>query len=161
MNFFHHPHQFNLECGGTLGELTIAYTTYGTLNKDKNNVVWICHALTANSNAAEWWDGVVGENHVIDPAKYFIVCANVVGSCYGSTGPRSINPATGKAYGMDWPLVTIRDWVRGLDRLSDHLGIEEIRLCIGGSCGGHMRSSGSRRKLGSMVIPDACQWVRA
>ena len=137
MNFFHHPHQFNLECGGTLGELTIAYTTYGTLNKDKNNVVWICHALTANSNAAEWWEGVVGENHVIDPAKYFIVCANIIGSCYGTTGPLSINPATDKPYYDSFPLVTIRDMVKAHILLREHLGIEKIFLLMGGSMGGY------------------------
>ncbi|MES2893983.1 MAG: homoserine O-acetyltransferase [Bacteroidota bacterium] len=137
MNFFHHPHQFKLECGGTLSELTIAYTTYGTLNKDKNNVVWICHALTANSNAADWWDGVVGDDHVIDPAKYFIVCANIIGSCYGTTGPLSVNPITNQPYYDLFPLVTIRDMVKAHILLREHLGIEKIFLLMGGSMGGY------------------------
>ena len=137
MNFFHYPHQFKLECGDILGELTVAYTTYGTLNPDKSNVVWICHALTANSDAAEWWNGVVGEDHVIDPRKYFIVCANILGSCYGSTGPLSIDPLTGKPYYNDFPLVTIRDMVNAHILLREHLGIEKIFLVMGGSMGGY------------------------
>src|SRR5688572_22750396 len=123
MNFFHHPHQFNLECGGTLGELTVAYTTYGSLNEDKTNVVWVCHALTANSNAAEWWDGVVGDQHVIDPSRYFIVCANIIGSCYGTTGPLTTVPSTGEPYYETFPLVTIRDMVKAHMLLREYLGI--------------------------------------
>ncbi len=137
MNFFHYPHQIELECGGTLGELSIAYTTYGNLNDDKSNVVWICHALTANSNAAAWWNGVVGIDHVIDPGKYFIVCANILGSCYGTTGPLSINPATGNPYYNSFPLVTIRDMVQAHILLRRHLGIEKIFLLMGGSMGGY------------------------
>jgi len=137
MNFFHYPHQFKLECGDTLGKLTIAYTTYGTLNESKTNVVWICHALTANSNAAEWWDGVVGKDHVIDPDKYFIVCANILGSCYGSTGPLSINEVTGQPYYDSFPLITIRDMVNAHIVLRRHLGIEKIFLLMGGSMGGY------------------------
>ena len=136
MNFFHHPHQFNLECGGTLGELTIAYTTYGTLNKDKNNVVWICHALTANSNAAEWWDGVVGDDHVIDPTKYFIVCVNMPGSCYGSISPLDNDPLTDKPYYHDFPLFTTRDMARAYELLRKYLSIDKIYIGVGGSMGG-------------------------
>jgi homoserine O-acetyltransferase len=120
-----------------LPELTIAYHTFGKLNAGRDNAIWVCHALTANSNVADWWAGLFGPGNVFDPERHFIVCANIIGSCYGSTGPRSINPATGKAYGLDFPLVTIRDWARAHDLLRQHLDIQEVALCIGGSCGGH------------------------
>ncbi|MEP7108693.1 MAG: homoserine O-acetyltransferase [Ferruginibacter sp.] len=137
MKFFHYPHHIELEGGGTLTELTVAYTTYGKLNADRSNTVWICHALTANSNAAEWWNGVVGIDHVIDPGKYFIVCANILGSCYGTTGPLSINPDTNQPYYSNFPLVTIRDMVKAHMLLRKHLGIEKIFLLMGGSMGGY------------------------
>ena len=137
MNFFHYPHQIKLEGGGILPELTVAYTTYGKMNANKSNVIWICHALTANSDAAEWWDGVVGKNHVIDPDKYFIVCANILGSCYGTTGPLSINPTTGEPYYSTFPLITIRDMVKAHILLRKHLEIEKIFLLMGGSMGGY------------------------
>src|ERR1035437_6739490 len=89
---------FRLESGEILPALEIAYHTYGTLNKKKNNVIWICHALTASSDAADWWSGLVGEEKIFDTNKYFIVCANILGSCYGSSGPLSINPETEKKY---------------------------------------------------------------
>jgi homoserine O-acetyltransferase len=137
LQFYHHPEPFLLEAGGVLNQLTIAFHTYGGLDSTKSNVIWVCHALTANSNIADWWEGLFGSGRVFDPDQYFIVCANIIGSCYGSTCPRSIHPASGKAYGLDFPLVTIRDWVRAHDLLRQHLGIESIDLCIGGSCGGH------------------------
>ena len=137
LKFYHSTLPFQLEAGGVLPELTIAYHTYGTLNAERNNVIWVCHALTANSNVADWWAGLFGPGNVFDPERYFIVCANIIGSCYGSTGPRSINLETGRAYGLDFPLVTIRDWARAHDLLRKHLDIQEIALCIGGSCGGH------------------------
>jgi len=137
MQFFHFQHPIALESGGTLPELTIAYTTYGQLNEKKSNVVWVCHALTANSNAADWWKGVVGPQHVIDPEKYFIVCANIIGSCYGSSGPLSINPATGQPYYHSFPLITIRDMVKAHILLRQHLGIDNIFLLMGGSMGGY------------------------
>lgn len=137
MNYFHYPHSFELENGNTLPELTIAYTTYGTLNADKSNVVWVCHALTANSNAADWWSGVVGEGHVIDPAQHFIICANILGSCYGTTGPLSTDPRTQKPYYSQFPIVSIRDMVKAHILLRQHLGIEKIFLLMGGSMGGY------------------------
>ena len=137
MDFFHYPHPIILESGGTLPELTIAYNTYGQLNADKSNVVWVCHALTANSDTADWWNGIVGTQHVIDPKKYFIICANILGSCYGSTGPLSNNPTTGEPYFHSFPLVTIRDMVRAHILLRQHLGIEKIHLLMGGSMGGY------------------------
>lgn len=127
---------FELENGGTLPELAVAYTAYGQLSPEKDNVVWIAHALTANADAAEWWPGLVGHGRLFDPDKYYIVCANMLGSSYGSTNPRSINPATSRPYGRDFPLITIRDMVRAHQLLRAHLGIERIRLAIGGSMGG-------------------------
>lgn len=116
--------------------MELGYTTYGELNEDKSNVVWICHALTANSDPMEWWPGLVGKDMLYDPAKHFIVCANMLGSCYGSTNPLSINPATDKPYGKDFPLITVRDMVKGLQLLKIHLGIDKIFLLTGGSMGG-------------------------
>ena len=137
IQFYHHTEPFLLQAGGVLPELTIAYHTYGALHADGAHVIWVCHALTANSHVADWWAGIFGPGRILDPEKYFIVCANILGSCYGTTGPRSISPATGKAYGADFPLVTIRDMARAHDLLRKHLGINEIALCMGGSCGGH------------------------
>ena len=137
MKVFDYKNEFKLESGKYLPEITVTYSTYGKLNADKSNVVWVCHALTANSDAADWWDGVVGSNHVIDPEKYFIVCANIIGSCYGSSGPLSINPATGQPYYHSFPLVTIRDMVKAHILLRQHLGIEKIFLLMGGSMGGY------------------------
>ncbi len=137
MEYFNYPQPFVLECGDTLSGITIAFNTYGKLNDDKSNVVWVCHALTANSNVAEWWTGIVGSNHVIDPAKYFIVCANILGSCYGSTGPLSIDNATGEPYYHNFPFITIRDMVQAHILLRRHLQIPSIFLLIGGSMGGY------------------------
>jgi homoserine O-acetyltransferase len=137
LRFFKTQESFSLENGGVLPELTLGYHTFGTLNSGRSNVIWVCHALTANSDVSDWWSGLFGTGNVFDPEKYFIVCANMIGSCYGSTGPRSINPATGKAYGTEFPLVSIRDLARSQELLRQHLGIASIELCIGGSCGGH------------------------
>ena len=137
MDLFHYPHPIALESGGTLPELTIAYTTYGLLNAEKSNVVWVCHALTANADAADWWKGIVGPQHVIDPKKYFIICANILGSCYGTSGPLTINSTTGTPYYHSFPIVTIRDMVKAHILLRQHLGIEKIALLMGGSMGGY------------------------
>lgn len=137
MNYFNYPHKIALEGGDSLPSITIAYSTYGTMNADKSNVVWVCHALTANSEAAEWWVGLIGSGKVIDTEKHFIVCANILGSCYGSTGPLSINPITEAPYYSSFPLVTIRDMVKAHILLREHLGIEKIFLLMGGSMGGY------------------------
>lgn len=133
---FHYQNKITLESGDTLPELEIAYCTYGTLNLEKSNVIWICHALTANADAEDWWPGLIGDNRVLDTQKYFIVCANILGSCYGTTGPTSINPLTGKKYGTDFPKVTVRDIVNVHQLLFEHLQLENIFLLIGGSLGG-------------------------
>jgi homoserine O-acetyltransferase len=137
MEYFHYTQPVTLESGGILPEITVAYTTYGKLNADKSNVVWICHALTANADVADWWSGVVGTNHVINPEKYFIICANILGSCYGTTGPLSIDPLTGKPYYHSFPFISIRDMVQVHILLRKHLQIESIYLLIGGSMGGY------------------------
>ncbi|HEY2722149.1 MAG TPA: homoserine O-acetyltransferase [Chitinophagaceae bacterium] len=137
MELFNYNGPFELENGDILPGITIAYHTYGKLDDDGGNVIWICHALTANSNAEAWWPGVVGKNGFADPSKYFIVCANILGSCYGSTGPLTTNPHTGKPYFSDFPMITIRDMVKAHILLRKHLGIDEIHLLMGGSMGGY------------------------
>ena len=128
---------FELETGGVIRDLRIGYSTYGTLNEKKDNVVWVCHALTANSKVPEWWGKVAGEEGLFNPKDYFIVCANIIGSCYGSTGPLDTNPDTGEPYYGDFPFITLRDIVKAHILLRKHLGIDKIKVCIGGSCGGH------------------------
>lgn len=137
MNIYHHNQPFTLENGSSLSSLEIAYHAYGTMNADKSNVVWICHALTASSDAADWWKGLIGENCLINPGKYYIVCANILGSCYGTTGPASRNPGTGNPYYASFPNVTIRDMVNAHIALRKHLGIDTIALLMGGSMGGY------------------------
>ncbi|HJU46103.1 MAG TPA: homoserine O-acetyltransferase [Chitinophagaceae bacterium] len=134
---YHYNRAFALENGQVLPELTIAYHTYGTMNAAKNNVVWVCHALTANSDAEDWWPGVVGEGQAINSSTHFIVCANIIGSCYGSSGPLSIDPATGAPYYSSFPTITIRDMVKAHILLREHLGIGDIHLLVGGSMGGY------------------------
>lgn len=137
MQLFHHKEAFELENGKTLPELVVAFHTYGTLNHDQSNVVWVCHALTANSDVADWWPGMVGEGAAIDPSKHFIVCANILGSCYGSSGPLSIDSQTQEPYFHRFPMVTIRDMVKAHILLRKHLSIEKIHLLVGGSMGGY------------------------
>jgi homoserine O-acetyltransferase/O-succinyltransferase len=127
---------FPLESGEALESITLAYTTYGRLNAAGDNAVWIVHALTANADPLEWWPGLVGPGKPLDPSRYYIVCANNIGSCYGSTGPMEIRPSTGKPYGRHFPLVTTRDMARAYALLKEHLGIGKIHLGIGGSMGG-------------------------
>jgi homoserine O-acetyltransferase len=140
------PHEMILESGARLGPVTLAYETYGTLNKDKNNVVMVLHALSGNSHAAGyyseedekpgWWDNMVGPGKGIDTDRFFVICPNIIGSCYGSTGPSSKNPRTGKEYALDFPLFTISDIVKTQKSLLDHLGITELLCLVGGSIGG-------------------------
>lgn len=136
MKKFQYSQQFDLESGGNLPGFTLAYDTYGKLNEKKDNVIWICHALTANSDAADWWPGLIGKDKLFSPDKYFIVCANIIGSCYGSTGPLSMNLLTGRAFYHNFPFITVRDIVNTLDLLRLHLGIESIYAIMGGSLGG-------------------------
>lgn len=107
------------------------------MNADGSNVVWVCHALTANSDVADWWSGLIGHGRVIDPARQFIVCANIIGSCYGSSGPQTVNPATGQPWYTTFPAITIRDMVQAHRLLREHLQIQQISLLVGGSMGGY------------------------
>jgi len=137
MEYFQYQQSFTLESGQTLPGLTIAYHSYGQLNANKDNVIWICHALTANSDAKEWWPGMIGKGLLFDTDKHFIICANILGSCYGTTGPLSVNPHTGQLYYHSFPFITIRDMVRAHMLLRQHLGINKIYLLTGGSIGGY------------------------
>ena len=136
LQYFYYPDSFPLERGGSLPEIRIGYQTFGTLNREGTNVVWVCHALTANTDPLQWWSGLVGEHDLINPQEHFIVCANVIGSCYGSTGPKDFNPENGQRYLRNFPNLTIRDMVRGHQLLQKHLGIRHIYLGLGGSMGG-------------------------
>lgn len=136
MKFCRFKDGLDLERGGRLEELEIAYSTFGTLNRNKDNVIWVCHALTANSDVADWWPNTVVDGGFLDPRKWFVVCANIVGSCYGTTGPLSVNPSTGKPYYDSFPCLTIRDIVRAHEILADSLGIEKIHALVGSSLGG-------------------------
>lgn len=140
------PDEMPLECGARLGPLTLAYETYGALNREKNNVVLITHALSGDSHVAGyysqedtkpgWWDIMVGPGKGIDTDNYFVICSNILGSCLGSTGPSSINPETQRPYGLDFPLVTIGDMVWAQKQLLDFLGIKKVLTVVGGSIGG-------------------------
>lgn len=136
MKEYHYEHPFELESGASLPSLTIAYDTYGTLNANADNVVWVCHALTANSDVADWWPHTVERGRFLDPEKYFIVCANFLGSHYGTTGPLHINPQTGNPWYNDFPPFTIRDMVQAHRLLAHHLGISQVELLVGSSIGG-------------------------
>lgn len=136
ISYYHPSDLFRLESGDEICDLTIAYHTYGTLNEDRSNVVWVCHALTANSDVADWWPHTIEKDCFLDPDKWFVVCANILGSCYGTTGPLSENPATGEPYYGDFPRVTMRDIVNVHRLLADHLGIGTIHALVGSSVGG-------------------------
>lgn len=133
---FNSHEKIKLESGRTLPGFHLAYTTYGKLNSTKDNVVWVFHALTANSDAAEWWHGLVGKGKIFTPEKYFIVCVNIPGSCYGSIGPLSIDPETTEPYYHGFPFFTIKDIVHTYRFLKNFLGISKIHIGIGGSMGG-------------------------
>ncbi|MBQ4280422.1 MAG: homoserine O-acetyltransferase [Rikenellaceae bacterium] len=134
VRYFKYDKPFRLENGETLEDLTIAYHTFGKFRGD--NAVWVCHALTANSDVADWWPHTVEEGCFLDPARHFTVCANIIGSHYGSTGPLSTNPATGKPYYAAFPFITVRDMVAAHLLLAEHLGIDHVRAVVGSSIGG-------------------------
>ncbi|MBA3680133.1 MAG: homoserine O-acetyltransferase [Bacteroidetes bacterium] len=135
---FTYQKRFQLESGQSLPSLEIAYHTFGTLNKERNNVIWVCHALTANSNVFDWWNGLFGDNSLYNPKDHFIVCANNIGSCYGTTGPLSINQETKEAWFNYFPQITIKDIAASLELLKEHLRIDKIHTLIGGSQGGQI-----------------------
>ncbi len=131
-----HKEGLQLESGECLKELELTYHTYGEYDPQRNNVIWVCHALTANSDVFDWWEGLFGENDFFNPKDYFIVCDNTLASCYGSTGPLSKNPDNGQAYYHDFPQLTVRDLVGAHEILRKHLKIERIHMMIGSSLGG-------------------------
>jgi len=133
---YHFDQPFELEGGGVLPRIKLQYTTFGKLNTAKDNVIWICHALTADANPNDWWEGLVGEGKLYDPKHHFIICANMLGSCYGSSGPLDTNPSTMRLYQHDFPEVSVRDMSKALDLLRVHLEITHIHTLIGGSMGG-------------------------
>ena len=143
--FARSPNEMVLESAKKLGPITIAYETYGRLNKDKSNAILVAHALSGDAHAAGfrkedkkpgWWDNMIGPGKAFDTAKYFIICPNVIGGCKGSTGPSSPNPETGRPYGLDFPIITISDMVNAQKYLIDYLGVEKLLCVVGGSMGG-------------------------
>jgi homoserine O-acetyltransferase len=131
---------FQLFTGGWLQPVTLRYAVYGKLNERRDNAILVCHALSGSARAADWWAQLFqspeNPEGVFDLERDFVICSNLIGSCYGSTGPTTINPATGRAYGTDFPMVTVRDWVRSQSLLLDHLRIEKLRAVVGASIGG-------------------------
>lgn len=143
--YFHLPGELQLESGKKLSSVTLAYETYGSLNYDRSNAILVCHALSGDAHAAGWhpgdrkpgwWDTMIGPGKALDTDRYFVICSNVLGGCKGSTGPSSTNPATGKPYGIDFPVITIGDMIKAQKALIDHLGIGKLFAAIGGSMGG-------------------------
>ncbi|OQY16078.1 MAG: hypothetical protein B6I36_11000, partial [Desulfobacteraceae bacterium 4572_35.1] len=138
-------HELRLESGRLLGPLTIAYETYGELNAQGDNAILVTHAWTGDAHAAGrhheddrkpgWWDNLIGPGKVLDTDKYQVICSNVIGSCKGSTGPTSINPATGRPYRLNFPIVMVRDMVRAQKLLMDEIGVTKLVTVIGGSMG--------------------------
>jgi homoserine O-acetyltransferase len=156
-----------LDCGRTLSPFSIAYMTYGTLNAAKNNAILICHALTGDQFVASdhpvtgkpgWWTRMVGPGRPIDTDRFFVICANVIGGCMGTTGPADTDPATGKAFGLNFPLVTVRDMVRAQAMLLDALEIETLLAVVGGSMGGMqaLQWAASYPNRVRAVVPIAC-----
>lgn len=143
--FAHSPSELELESGEKFGPITLAYETYGKLNIEKSNAILIHHALTGDAHAAGfhpgdkdpgWWDNMIGPGKAFDTEHYFIICSNVLGGCKGSTGPASINPVTGRPYGLQFPVITIKDMVNAQRHLIDYLGIDKLLAVVGGSMGG-------------------------
>jgi homoserine O-acetyltransferase len=148
------PEPLVLQSGEILAPVTVAYQTYGELNAERSNTVLICHALTGDqfvcgthpvTGKKGWWDDLVGPGKVIDTNRFFVVCANVLGGCMGSTGPKEINPATGRPWGLRFPVITIRDMVSAQAKLLDHLGIEQVLCAVGGSMGAMQALEWARR----------------
>ncbi len=127
---------FALESGSELPSASLHYAVYGKLNEARDNAILVCHALTGSARVADWWPDLFRDGHPLDIDKHCVIGINVLGSCYGSTGPQSLNPATGNRYGADFPVVSIRDMVRSQEKLITHLGITQLRAVIGGSIGG-------------------------
>ena len=156
-----------LDCGVEFGPFTIAYQTYGSLNAERSNAILICHALTGDQYVADpnpltghagWWSTMAGPGLVLDTNRYFLICANVLGGCMGTTGPKDIDPATGKPFALSFPVITVRDMVRAQKRLIEHLGIDKLLAVIGGSMGGMqvLQWAASYPDCVRAVVPIAC-----
>lgn len=143
---FQYDEKFPLESGDTLAGFQLAYTTRGNLNENRDNVIWIVHALSASADPFEWWPGLVGEHDHFNPKEHFIVCANMLASHYGSTNPLSINPKTNESYYYNFPIISNRDVVNAFDKLRIHLGLSKIHTLIGGSMGGQQSLEWSIKK---------------
>jgi homoserine O-acetyltransferase/O-succinyltransferase len=155
---FHYNQSFEVEGGEILPSFQLKYTTTGRLNAERNNVVWICHALTGSSDFTDWWGGLFTADGPFDPSKHFIICANILGGCYGSTGPLSYHPQTGKPYFHNFPTLTVRDVVSAFDLLRQHLKIERIHTLIGGSLGGQQVLEWAilKPEVFEFILPIAC-----
>lgn len=159
--------KFIFENGEFISRLDIAYETYGKLNNEGTNAILVCHALTGDAHASSfnnpdarpgWWDGLIGKNKALDPEKYFIVCSNFLGSCYGTSGPASLNPTTNRKYNLSFPKVTVRDMVNAEKILIDFLRIKKLKTVIGGSLGGMQALEWSLLfpEYVESIIPIAC-----
>jgi homoserine O-acetyltransferase len=157
-HIFHYQNQFELETGETLPGFQLKYTTLGKLNSERDNVIWICHALTGSSDFTDWWGGLFSPGSPFDPSRHFIICANIIGGCYGSTGPLSLNPKTGNPFYHDFPEITIRDVVHTFDLLREELKIKQVEVLIGGSLGGQQVLEWAiyRPEVFKHIIPISC-----
>jgi homoserine O-acetyltransferase/O-succinyltransferase len=155
---FHYSKSLPLEGGGKLSGFQLKYTTLGKLNDERSNIIWVCHALTGSSDFTDWWGELFREGSAFDPRQYFIICANMLGGCYGSTGPLSINPDNGKTFFHQFPLLTNRDIVKAFDLLREELKIEKIHTLLGGSLGGQQVVEWAIEKpeVFEHIIPMAC-----
>ena len=154
---YQHQGILELESGKSIRDFNLTYTTIGKLSDQKDNVVWIFHGMTANSDPSEWWPGMVGENSFFDPARFFIICVNMPGSCYGSVGPLDINPETGKQYLQSFPFFSSLDMAHAFDALRNHLKIQKIFMGIGASMGGQQLLSWATEQpnLFEYIVPIA------
>lgn len=157
-HIFHYKEKFELEAGESLPGFQLKYTTLGKLNAERSNVIWVCHALTGSSDFTDWWGGLFTGDGPFDPSRHFIICANIPGGCYGSTGPLSLNPVTGKPYYHDFPEITIRDIVRAFDLLRQELKISRVHTVLGGSLGGQQALEWAilQPEVFQHIIPISC-----
>jgi homoserine O-acetyltransferase/O-succinyltransferase len=155
---FHYHEKFQLESGESLPGFQLKYTTLGRLNADRDNVVWVCHALTGSSDFTDWWGNLFTGDGPFNPSNNFVICANIIGGCYGSTGPLSINPLQGRPFYHEFPFITIRDVVNALDLLRQHLRIQRVSTLIGGSLGGQQVLEWAilQPSVFENIIPIAC-----
>lgn len=162
-HIFHYPNDFELEAGGILHGFQLKYTTLGRLTTSRDNVVWVTHALTGNSDATSWWGGFFEEGGTFDPRDFFVICANSLGGCYGSTGPLSLDPKKGKPFYHDFPALTNRDIVRAFDLLRENLNLHQVHTLLGGSLGGQqvVEWAIQRPDVFRHIIPIACNAVHS